>query len=220
MIYYSLIYFFCSVVWIFIFRIINKKLRILTVFITFGAGSVAAVIAGYTSYFLKSTLLSGPQNDQLFILSNFFLYFFIVGPVEEISKFLAVLFTSLYRKEFTTSSDGIILAISASLGFAAIENVLYLWTFGLEFTIPRLILSNLGHAAYSVFWGYSLAVVLNEGAPNHLLIIGLLIASILHGAYNYFLTLSLLGAIIALLFSLILFVFMFKFLRIETKRNK
>ena len=220
MLYYSIIYFFSSIIWLFIFRIINKKLKISTIFITFSAGILAAIFAGYLSHFLQSILLSGPRNSYSFILPDFFLFFFIVGPVEELSKFLAVLLTSLHRKEFNTSVDGIILAISASLGFAAIENVLYLWAFGLELTIPRLILFNLGHCAYSIFWGYSLAVVLNEGAPSSLLLTGLLIAAIFHGAYNYFLTLSLLGTIAAFLLSLILFIFMFKFLKTETKRNR
>ena len=195
----------------------NKKLKISILLITFSAGILAALIAGSVSHFLKSTLQLG---GEAFLLSEFALFFFIVGPVEETCKFLAVLLTSLHRKEFNTSADGIILAISASLGFAAIENVLYLFAFGVTFTLPRIILCNLGHSAYSVFWGYSLAVVLNEGAPGSLLLTGLITAAILHGAYNYLLTLSLPGAIGALILSIILFIFMFKFLKAESKRNK
>ena len=51
--------------------------------------------------------------------------FLVIGPCEEISKFLAVRLFVYRNKEFNEPLDGIIYAAAAALGFASLENVLY-----------------------------------------------------------------------------------------------
>ena len=213
---FALLYLIISLAWLFIFSSKSLSLKRNTILKAFFAGLVFAPIAGAITHLLDLTFLFEKKVGAG--ISEFFLQFFLVGPVEEFSKFFACFIAAHKKQDFSNSYDGILLAISAAIGFAGVENVLYLYAFGLELTLPRLVLGNLGHATYSMFWGYSLGVVMHEGAPFSTLRVGLLLASLLHGAYNYFLNFSLVGAFISLLISLGLIFFLIQFLRSEKKR--
>ena len=140
--------------------------------------------------------------------------------LQEFSKFVVAIIITLKTNMVKRYVDGMLLAVVVAIGFAAGENVLYLIKFGPELTWLRLILGNLGHAAYAVFWGYVIGVVFTQAAPGSLLLIGLALSSFLHGVYDYFLTFNLTGLIIALAFSLMMFVFLFWFIRFENKQLK
>ena len=183
----------------------------------FLAGLVSAPIAGLMTHLLVSGF--SLRIGLHFSISEFFFQFFLVGPIEELSKFFAVFLVAHRKDDFSNAYDGILLAISGALGFAGLENLLYLYAFGVEMTLPRLILGNLGHATYSMFWGYALGVVMHENAAFPTLGFGLLIASVLHGAYNYFLGVSIFGAAISLGLALSLIVFLLLFLKDERERK-
>src|SRR5262249_8910385 len=53
--------------------------------------------------------------------SHLLVFFFIVGPIEELLKLLVVYFYASRRKEFDEPLDGVIFSATAALGFAAIE---------------------------------------------------------------------------------------------------
>ena len=87
--------------------------------------------------------------------------------VEESLKGMAVLLVFLiFRREFDSILDGIVYAGVAALGFAATENVLYIWRgydssgwVGLiQLTIIRVILVGWQHPVYTAFTGIGLAV--------------------------------------------------------------
>ena len=187
-----------------------------TILKAFFLGSIFAPIAGLVTHVLDLSFLI--EKKVNIGITEFFLQFFLVGPLEEFSKFFACFLAAHKRQDFSNSYDGMLLAISAAIGFAGIENVLYLYAFGLEPTLPRLILSNLGHATYSMFWGYSLGVVMHENAPFSILGASLLLSSLLHGAYNYFLNFSLIGTFISSLIFLSLVFFLIHALYSEKKR--
>lgn len=217
MLIYAAVYFAVSVLWVFLFSRMGGGVTPGTLWRTFLFGLMSGPVAGVLSHSIqRATLPAASSGDHL---NEFFLYFLVVGPVEEGLKFLAVVLAALRRTDFRSSVDGILLGIAAALGFAGGENVLYLFAFGLSDTLPRLILGNLGHAAYSVFWGYALGVVMHENAPFSLILTGLAIASLAHGAYNFLLTRSFLGAMIAFALSAALFWFLFVFFRSEANRR-
>ena len=218
MLYYSLLYFLVSLGWLVFFSRKKISLNTKTILMAFLLGLLSAPFAGFAVHILQTNLI--PSSQMHFSISEFAVQFFLVGPIEEGSKFLAVFLAAHRKNDFSNSYDGILLAISAALGFAGIENVLYLYAFGLDTTIPRLLLGNLGHAAYSMFWGYALGVVMHEQAAFSTLGIGLLMASLLHGAYNYFLNFSLWGAGLSLILTISLGLFLLKFLKEERLRQK
>src|SRR5882762_9560103 len=65
------------------------------------------------------------------ILSQILGFFFVVGPVEEGCKFLAVYCFAYHRPEFDEPVDGVVYSATSALGFAAAENIIYLVRFGI-----------------------------------------------------------------------------------------
>ncbi|MEX2598785.1 MAG: PrsW family glutamic-type intramembrane protease, partial [Dehalococcoidia bacterium] len=59
----------------------------------------------------------------------------VVGPVEETSKFLAVRFGPYRSRYFDEPIDALVYGAAASLGFASLENLMYVLTFGPEVMI-------------------------------------------------------------------------------------
>ncbi|MBN1685997.1 MAG: PrsW family intramembrane metalloprotease [Spirochaetales bacterium] len=118
------------------------------------------------------------------ILYDLFRAFVVAGLVEEGVKLIAVrlfLFKSRYFDEIT---DGILYTITASLGFAFFENILY--SFGPPFVlIARGITAVPLHASASGILGYFIGVTKATGKNR--LLIGLSAAVLIHGFYDFLL---------------------------------
>lgn len=118
-------------------------------------------------------------------------FFFVVAPVEETTKWLAVRLYGYTQESFDSAANGAALGAVAGLGFAAMENAIYISGYGLmgfggaeELTIARA-----GVAPFHVLWsaiaGYYLGLAkLNKRNAGPIMFKGLLIAGILHGVYN------------------------------------
>ncbi len=84
-----------------------------------------------------------------------------IGFVEEYFKFLAV-FLFIYRKKhiFNSIMDGMVYSTAAAMGFASLENILYIFTYANQgiFTIfiLRALLATIGHLTFAAWWGYAL----------------------------------------------------------------
>src|SRR5262249_2342712 len=119
---------------------------------------------------------------------------FVIGPVEELLKLLVVYFYAYRRKEFDEPLDGVIFSATAALGFAAVENVIYLARNDPTLVLLRGPLSNPGHALFSALWALSRSNakaspdLSRERAPIGAR--GFLLASLLHSLFD----LSLLAA--------------------------
>ena len=221
---YTVIYISITLAWLLLFGRGYHKIQhgknkgqsirapVLTLIPPFLARLLAGPLAGFISYSLESTFASSSG------LANFWRQFLIVGPVEEITKLFAFLATCLRRKDLQNTSDGVRMAITVALGFAGGENLLYMHVYGVENTLPRLFLGHAGHAGYSIFWGYAIAAVLVEGASFGLIPALLVLAAMLHGAYNFFLDFSIPGVTFSVLLTIALFIAMRKLLHSEDKR--
>ena len=112
--------------------------------------------------------------------------FFVVGPVEEACKFLAVRLYAYRTKYFDEPMDGLVYAAAASLGFASLENLYYIVDYGPEVMIGRAPLSTLGHVVFGSAWGYALGLQARAGKKksSFVLAAGIAAAAILHGAFN------------------------------------
>lgn len=191
--------------------------------LTFLFGGLATIpafilntIVGSLIYFIFGSLL-GEE------IGNAALFFIVVGPVEEGLKFLAVFIFAYRRPEFNEPADGVVYSAAAALGFAAIENILYLTESGQGVILLRAPLSNPGHAFFAAFWG--LAMSRAKGASNlpgrraRLLIAGLLIASFMHGLFNTLLSLSgVIGGIAVAILILLLMASMFVYVEVSIIR--
>ncbi len=119
----------------------------------------------------------------------------IVAPiVEEALKFLVVYLVVYNHIEFDEPMDGVVYASAAALGFASLENLLYL---GSEFYSPkgqpytmavlRAFLSVPAHALMSICWGYALGVAKfsEKGKGTGIALTGLGTAILAHGGFNF-----------------------------------
>jgi protease PrsW len=111
--------------------------------------------------------------------------FLLVGLIEEGCKFLAAL-SVVKRQEFDEPIDGLIYATAAALGFATLENVLYLLNHGASLIFVRGSISTLGHILFAGTWGYAMSLKRFSGG-RYLLRRGWLLAALLHTIFNFLL---------------------------------
>ncbi len=111
--------------------------------------------------------------------------FLVVGPVEELSKFMAVRLGAFRSLHFDEPLDGLIFSTAASLGFATLENVFYAFQYGPEVMIARGPLSTLGHVVFGSFWGGALALRQRNPKLRYAPLAGLVVAAGAHGAFNF-----------------------------------
>jgi RsiW-degrading membrane proteinase PrsW (M82 family) len=130
----------------------------------------------------------------------------VVAPiVEEGLKFLVVFFAIYRHPEFDEPMDGIVYATAASLGFATIENILYVIDGGLAVGIVRAIASVPGHVVFACIWGFALgtAKFRPENERTGIILTGLFFGMLLHGIFNF--SLEVIGAF-GLLLILVVFI--------------
>lgn len=123
----------------------------------------------------------------------FLTYFVIPGFVEEGVKFRVLRRRTWNEPNFNYRFDGVVYAVFVSLGFAAVENVLYVLTSGFSTAVLRAIFSIPGHAMFGVIMGLSFSQA--SWAQRH----GQreqaaaqqkrawLLPALLHGAYDFLL---------------------------------
>lgn len=121
--------------------------------------------------------------------AHFFLW---AALVEELVKFLAIRFMVLNRPEFDEPVDAMIYMITASLGFAAIENILILFRVasdGLEGALQLWALRAVGatplHALAGALTGYFVALAwFYHEHQKKLIVIGIILSGIFHFTFN------------------------------------
>ncbi|PRO66792.1 glutamic-type intramembrane protease PrsW [Alkalicoccus urumqiensis] len=104
--------------------------------------------------------------------------------VEESAKWLIVLLTAYFHVHFNQRYDGIVYAGAVALGFATVENILYLSAEGLSTAFSRAFFPVSLHALMGVVMGYYLGAAKFSRRPAVPLILSLAIPVILHGIYN------------------------------------
>jgi len=146
--------------------------------------------------------LNSAFQSAFFALGGFgavLFFFLIVGPVEETVKLLAVRLHAYRSAEFDAVIDGAIYGAMAGLGFAAIENTLYITQNYVQMTgagAAQLGSSTFqtaairtfagpGHVIYSAFAGYYLGLAkFNPRNRGPIVVKGLVIAAVIHATYN------------------------------------
>jgi protease PrsW len=112
----------------------------------------------------------------------------LVAPVVEESLKFLVVFLAIYRSpEFDEPMDGIVYAMAAGLGFATVENLMYVLEGGVAVGIIRAIVSVPGHVIFSCIWGFALGTAKFRPRTEQTTIIlaGLFWAMLLHGIFNF-----------------------------------
>jgi protease PrsW len=121
------------------------------------------------------------------VIEQFIEAFFKVALVEEFSKFIFVRFILFPNKNFNEPFDGIVYAVMVSMGFATLENVMYVYQYGFETGIYRMFTAVPAHATFGVMMGYYLGKAKFTHSRGLLFaFMALITPTLFHGAYDYF----------------------------------
>ena len=123
------------------------------------------------------------------VMKSFFDAFFKAGIPEELSKWLIFYWLIRKAKDFDQYYDGILYAIFISMGFALVENIMYVFENGMTTAIVRSIISVPGHMLFAIPMGYYLSLSRFEtGASARFhVFLSLAIPILLHGTFDFIL---------------------------------
>ncbi|MBV0923604.1 PrsW family intramembrane metalloprotease [Halomicroarcula limicola] len=146
---------------------------------------------------LVNTLLN-PLFQFVPVVGMVLYFFLVVGPIEETVKWLAVRVGAF--GSINAVVDGVVYGAVAGLGFASIENALYIsqgYTQALSAqdagepivaalqTATSRAFVGPGHVLYSSFAGYYLGLAkFNSDNAGPIVVKGILIAAVIHAIYN------------------------------------
>jgi RsiW-degrading membrane proteinase PrsW (M82 family) len=137
---------------------------------------------------IEAFLYPGSLEGSLSIPTAAYVAFFVAGVTEEVGKFLVVRWGVYKSKYFEEPSDGLVYSAAAALGFAALENIAYVLSFGWEVLLVRGLFSNLAHVLFSALWGYPLALTkLGILKNTRIRWWGLIAAIVAHGLFDFLL---------------------------------
>lgn len=169
---------FPAVFWLFFFLLESRRHPeppkiIARVFV---AGAVAAVVAAGIQLLLQLKLF--PIWGYA---ANSVAGFLVFAFVEETVKFFGAYTAFKSRRKPEAPLDDMIYLITAAMGFAALENVLFLFSASSALVIQTAVMRSIGatflHAVASGFTGFYLA----KGRLAE----GLIVATVIHTAFNY-----------------------------------
>ncbi len=155
--------------------------------------------------------------DQSDIIMTFIGSFLGIGLVEEILKWIVLRIFTWKHSDFNHIYDAIVYAVFVSLGFATIENVLYVTQNGILTGLVRMIASVPGHVFFGVFMGYYYGMAKKAFMNNRKdlerknMLLSIIIPICLHGFFDFcLLAQSYLALLVYLFFLIILYIMAFK----------
>mgnify|MGYP006134883263 CR=1 FL=1 len=176
-----------SVIWMVYLRKLDffepeKWIHIIIVFIM---GSITTFAVFPLSRF--SNALGFSLNGELV---NDFVYCTVgIGMVEELVKMIPLIIIIQFKKIVNEPFDFILYAAVSALGFAFIENSLYIEKSGFYAINGRALMSTVAHMTFSSVIGYSfmIASCRRSGQGWYYILGGFLLASVMHGFYDFWL---------------------------------
>ena len=127
------------------------------------------------------------------VARSFFEAFFVAGFLEEFVKFQVVMWLAYSNIHFDEIMDGIVYTIMASLGFACLENILYVVGQSWGMALARALTAVPFHACCSGIMGYYIGrakFAASREQEKRFLLQGLAWGVALHGVYDFLLFIS------------------------------
>lgn len=189
--------------------------------LTFVGGMAMAIVALFLEQ-IAQFAIKGAMG-YIFPSATLFVLLFVWAAIEEIAKYAAARKIAFRLPCFDEPVDALIYLITAALGFAALENILFLIkVFGTHGMLVGFITGNLRflgatllHVITSATLGASIAFsFFHKEKIMRNILGGLLLATILHTAFNFFIIngggKSLFGILIPLWIAVIILLFVFE----------
>jgi len=187
-IYAIVVSFFISSVWlIYIYKldIFNKEKK-RHIFLVFSLSAIFTLFVEFPYNFIHSIgITNSPEPFAGFIYSVFG-----IGLVEEIIKLIPLLIVLKFTKAIDEPYDYILYASASALGFAFVENAMYLNNRGIEIINARALYATVAHMTFSsmIAYGLFLAKFKKSKLPRFVLFISFFFFAIFsHGFYDFWL---------------------------------
>lgn len=198
-------------VWFFYSQDVHEPEPPRLIFKTFIFGILATIPTG---------ILEGPfriyLQDSRNLLTLFLASIFGVGLIEELMKHFAFQLATYGSGEIDEPVDSIIYSVTAGLGFAAFENVLYTVAFGLKVGLVRAFVTLLAHASFSGIVGYYTGIALEDDVKRRMYTFqGLGIAVFLHGLYDFLI----IGKLLSPLFGVVFILATYRYLSVRIRQS-
>ena len=146
-------------------------------------GFIITIPIIFVEQFLSSLFASSSQS-----ISAFYNAFVVASFTEESFKFVGLYLLIWSNKEFDERFDGIVYAVFISLGFAAAENILYVFEHGQTTGYLRAITAVPAHAIFGIMMGFYFSLAKFESEKTMLnLLKALSIPLLFHGLYDFIL---------------------------------
>jgi protease PrsW len=114
--------------------------------------------------------------------------FIVASATEEILKFLAVYYLFWNNRNFNEKFDGIVYAVSVSLGFAALENFFYIYQGTLGTGLLRAFTAVPAHAIFGIIMGYYLGMArFRPFRKSGYIAMAVIMPWFFHGLYDFLL---------------------------------
>ena len=137
---------------------------------------------------LIEKLLSIPSERMEGLSNAAYTAFKVAALTEEGMKFIAFYFLFWKNKNFNERFDGIVYAVYIALGFAGIENLLYVFTGGYSVGLIRALTAVPAHALFGIMMGFYFGLA--KFKPNRgrfYLVLAFFLPFIFHGIYDFLL---------------------------------
>ncbi len=145
-------------------------------------GAISVLPAGLIEKCLLDLYTATPDPPTGF-MATLVTAFFVAGITEETIKAIVFQRAVLHKRFFDEPYDGVVYAVAIGLGFATVENILYVLSDGLSTAFVRAFTAVPAHALFGVVMGSYFSKARFEGAPVwHAYIV----PALLHGLYDTF----------------------------------
>lgn len=142
--------------------------------------------------FLYGALITLPVMFLQFILEREHLFsgsiwhaFLHSALPEELCKWLCLAAIVFFNREFDEPFDGIVYGVSVSLGFATLENILSLFSGGVDLAFGRALLPVSSHAIFGVMMGFYMGKSRFSPRKKCWFLFSFMVPVILHGFYDW-----------------------------------
>lgn len=183
------------------------KLFFIGLVVTLPVAFLETLISSFKSYL-------GPN----YIVHAFFRAFFVAALCEEGIKFYIVKKVVYNNINFDEIMDGIVYTIIASLGFACLENILYVLNGSLAIALIRAFTAIPLHALAAGIMGFYIGMAKFHKNESYYFTRGIVAAILVHGTYDFMLfTAPEYGAAIGMgIFPVLVFAYIFLKIKIKS----
>ena len=149
-------------------------------------GAVSCIVAGFAESFASAFLPSFPTGTLEYALVNSFA---LAAFWEELLKYLALRIGSWRSPHFNYRFDGVVYGVSSAVGFAIVENIMYVYQYGYQTALVRAFTAVPLHAFCGVAMGVFYAMAKKESIQGRssgfgYTLLALIVPMMIHGVYD------------------------------------